>query len=184
MTGVQTCALPILFSTYNYLLESQHGDGGWRCNASKYGKGPETLSSNPGPTLTVLDVFRHTGYLNHEERLDKAVDFLLDHWTTRRPLGPCHYGIGSQFMKIEFPVHRYNILNYVYVLSFYNRARTDARFLDALDTVRAKMSDGMMGVDTVSKKIRDVCISCPNAPDEIATVFYNGILGNLEKQLV
>jgi hypothetical protein len=170
---------PRLFKTYHYLLESQHSDGGWRCNASKYGKGPETAFSNPGPTLTVLDVFRHTGYLNNEKKLDAAVDFLLDHWTTRKPLGPCHYGIGSQFMKIEVPVHRYNILNYVYVLSFYNRARKDERFLEALDSIKAKLSNDRLVVEYANRKLKDLESCKSGAENDIATRYYNGIIGNL-----
>ena len=44
---------------------------------------------------------------------------LLEHWAVRRPLGPCRYGIGSRFMQVEFPMFRYNLFFYVYVLSFY-----------------------------------------------------------------
>lgn len=173
---------PRLSATYRYLLESQHSDGGWRCNASKYGKGPETVLSNPGPTLTVLDVFRYTDCLNSEKKLDKAVEFLLDHWTTRKPLGPCHYGIGTQFMKIEFPVHRYNIFNYVYVLSFYNRARKDERFLEALGIVKTRLSNGKIVVEHVDRKLKDLCSCKPNTEHEIATKYYKGIIGNLDMQ--
>lgn len=168
-----------LSTTYHYLLESQHSDGGWRCNASKCGKGPETVFSNPGPTLTVLDVFRYTEYLKSEKKLDKAVAFLLDHWTTRKPLGPCHYGMGSQFMKIEFPVHRYNILNYVYVLSFYDRARMDERFLEALDCVKAKVSNGMLVIENVNRKLKEFESCKPNRESELATKYYNGIIDKL-----
>jgi len=106
--------------TFNHLMEIQHDDGGWRCNTYKFGRGPETAFSNPGTTLAVLDAFRFTQYLNRDKRLDKGVEFLLDHWVTRKPLGPCHYGIGSLFMKAEYPFFRYNLFFYVYVLSFYS----------------------------------------------------------------
>jgi hypothetical protein len=170
---------PRLSKTYHYLLESQHRDGGWRCNASKYGKGPETTFSNPGPTLTVLDVFRYTGYLINDEKLDRAVEFLLDHWTTRKPLGPCHYGIGSQFMKTEVPVHRYNILNYVYVLSFYDKARKDKRFLEALGILKTKLSNGKLVVENVNRKLKDLESCKPGAENDIATRYYNQVIGNI-----
>ncbi len=168
-----------LQKTYRHLLDAQHEDGGWRCNASKYGKGPETASSNPGPTLTVLDVFRYTPYLNADERLDRAVAFLLDHWTTRKPLGPCRYGIGTQFMKIEFPLVRYNLLNYVYVLSFYDKAKNDARFLEALDTVRSKMVDGMIVIESANRKLKDIRSCAVGEKSELATRHYEEIVANL-----
>lgn len=171
-----------LEKTYRYFLESRHDDGGWRCAASKYGKGPETASSNPGPTLTVLDVFRYTPYLNTDGRLDRAVDFLLDHWVTRKPLGPCHYGIGTLFMKIEFPLIRYNLLNYVYVLSFYDAAKTDPRFLEALEAVRSKTADGMVVIESVNRKLKDL-VSCKvGVKSELATRYYEEIVANLERR--
>ncbi len=171
-----------LEKTYRYFLETRHDDGGWRCNASKYGAGPETASSNPGPTLTVLDVFRYTPYLNAEERLDRAVEFLLEHWVTRKPLGPCHYGIGTLFMKIEFPLIRYNLLNYVYVLSFYDRAKTDARFLEALELVKSKMVDGMIVIESANRKLKDLVSCRVGAKSELATSHYEEIVANLERR--
>lgn len=88
---------------------------GWRCNKFSFGKDPETEYSNPFPTLTVLSVFRYSDYLNKEPAFDKAVDFLLEHWIIRKPIGPCHYGIGTQFMQVEYPFCNYNLFAYVYI---------------------------------------------------------------------
>jgi prenyltransferase beta subunit len=87
--------------TFDHLLETQHHDGGWRCNTFPFGRGPETAFSDPGVTLCALDAFRFTKHLNREPRLDKAVESLLVHWTLRRPIGPCHFGIGKLFMWVE-----------------------------------------------------------------------------------
>ena len=54
--------------------------------------------SNLYPTLMALDAFRFSKYLNN-----KAVEFLLDHWTIRKPIGPCRYGIGTLFMQVKYP---------------------------------------------------------------------------------
>ena len=79
-----------LQATLTHLLDTQYEDGGWRCNKFFFGHGPETEASNPGPTLTALDAFRYTPLLNKDARLDRVVEFLLAHWVTRAPLGPCH----------------------------------------------------------------------------------------------
>ncbi|MCK1911247.1 prenyltransferase, partial [Clostridioides difficile] len=55
------------------------------CNKFSFGRGPETEYSNPLPTLNILNAFRFSNYLNKESKLDKAVDFLLDHWTIKKP---------------------------------------------------------------------------------------------------
>jgi hypothetical protein len=169
---------PRLEPTYAHLLSTQEPDGGWRCNASKFGKGPETAASNPGPTLTVLDVFRLAGRL--DARLDAAVEFLLRHWVTKAPLGPCHYGIGSLFMKIEYPLFRYNLFHYLHTLSFYPAARRDGRFLEALDAFRAKLVDGQVAPESVNRKLAGLEFCRPGRPSAPATARYREILRNLE----
>lgn len=168
-----------LARTYEHFLGSQHGDGGWRCNASKFGHGPETECSNPGPTLMILDVFRFTPLLNASDQLDRAVDFLLRHWETRAPLGPCHYGIGHLFMQVEFPMLRYNLLYYVYTLSFYGKARRDPRFLAAFAALSAKLVDGGLPSENPNRKLSDFNFCRKGSVSELATNRYREIVENI-----
>ncbi len=170
-----------LDASYSYFLKTQQPDGGWRCNASKFGNGPETKFSNPGPTLTILDVFRFTKHLNIDEQLDNAVEFLLKHWETKLPLGPCHYGIGTLFMKIEFPMVRYNVFHYVYTLSFYDKAKRDPRFLEALKVITDKLVNDKIVTESTNKKLSKYVFCMTNVPNAIATAHYNEIVENLEK---
>lgn len=165
--------------TFAHLLQIQHNDGGWRCNTYKYGRGPETAFSNPGPTLEALDAFRFTHFLNQDERLDKAVEFLLQHWVTRKPLGPCHFGIGTLFMKVEYPFFRYNLFFFVYVLSFYNKAKKDARFLEALRVLESKLVNGKIVVENPNRKLACFSFCKKGEPSELATIRYQEILKNL-----
>ncbi len=169
-----------LKKTFEQLMEIQHADGGWFCNTYKFGRGPETAFSNPGTTLAVLDAFRFTHLLNKDERLDKAVETLLNHWDTRAPLGPCHYGIGSLFMKIEYPFFRYNLFFYVYVLSHYERAKNDNRFLDALNVLKSKTVDGKIIVENPNSKLSNFCFCKKGEPSEHATKCYQELLNNLK----
>jgi len=91
--------------TFEHFFETQHDDGGWRCNTVKLGAGPATDASNPGVTLNVLDAFRFTPHANAnaDPRLDAAAKTLLSHWKTRNPLGPCSFAIGTLFGKLEYP---------------------------------------------------------------------------------
>lgn len=167
--------------TFSHFLETQHDDGGWRCNKFSYGRGPETRFSNPGVTLLALDVFRFTERVNRDPCLDRAVESLLDHWVVRRPIGPCHFGIGMLFMQVEYPFLRYNLFYYVYVLSFYDRAKDDRRYLEALRALESKLdSRGRVVVERPHRKLADLHFCTPGRPSELATSRYREVLKNLQ----
>ena len=166
--------------TLRHLLEIQYHDGGLRCNKFSFGRGPETEYSNPLPTLTALNAFRFTDYLNHEPALDRAVEFLLEHWVIKKPIGPCHYGIGTLFMQVEYPFGNYNLFQYVYVLSFYNRAKKDKRFLEALEALQERLVNGQIVVERVVPKLAKLSFCQKGQPSELATMRYQEILRNIE----
>lgn len=170
-----------LQKTFQHFLDMQYTDGGWRCNKFSFGHGPETEYSNPHPTLNVLDAFRFSNYLNNEQTLDRAVDFLLEHWIIRKPIGPCHYGIGTLFMQVEYPFRNYNLFEYVYILSFYNRAKEDTRFLEAFETLKSKTVDGQVVVERVVPKLSMLSFCKKGVPSALATKRYYEILENLNK---
>lgn len=167
--------------TFQNLVDTAHVDGGWRCSKFMFGRGPETESSNPGPTLNALDAFRFSRHLNRDRRLDRAVEFLLAHWRTRKPLGPCHFGMGTRFMKVEYPLLRYNLLNYVYVLSFYDRAKRDQRFREALQALNSKLVDGSVVVENAHKELAGLSFCRKGSPSRAATHQYLQILRNLRE---
>lgn len=170
---------PRLQKTFQHFLNTQYTDGGWRCNKFSFGHGPETEYSNPHPTLNALSAFRFSDYLNKEPALDRAVDFLLEHWVIRKPIGPCHYGIGTLFMQVEYPFRNYNLFKYVYILSFYNRAKKDWRFVEALEILKSKTVDGQIVVERVVPKLAKLTFCKKGQASDLATRHYNEILKNL-----
>lgn len=169
-----------LQKTFQHLLDARYADGGWRCSKFSFGRGPETECSNPFPTLTALNAFRFRDGFNSEPALDKAVDFLLEHWRIRKPIGPCHYGIGTLFMQVEYPFRNYNLFVYVYVLSFYNRAKEDERFLEALGALKSKTVDGQIVVERVVPKLAELSFCKKGKASALATRRYHEILRNLQ----
>ncbi len=165
--------------SFEHLLQSTHSDGGWRCAKFSFGRGPETEFSNPGPTLDALDAFRQSPRFRKDPRLDRAVEFLLGHWTTRKPLGPCHFGIGSRFMKVEYPLLRYNLFNFAYVLSFYPRARTDARFLEVLKALQSRLAERKIVVESTHRELSEFVFCESGRPSDAATRQYGQILRNV-----
>ena len=144
-----------------------------------FGRGPETLASNPGPTLSALDAFRFTPELNNNPALNRAVEFLLRHWETRAPLGPCHYGIGTLFMQVAFPFLTYNLFHYVHALSFYDAAKGDPRFQEALSALRGKLQGGQIVVERPNAKLQNLSFCKKGQPSALATRFYREILHNI-----
>lgn len=165
--------------TFSYFLETQEADGGWKCNKYSFGRGEETEYSTPVTTLIALDAFRGTPLANSESKLDKAVNFLLEHWIIRKPISPCHYGIGTLFMQIEYPFRGYNLFYYLYVLSFYEFAKRDPRFLDALAVLQSKLVDGKIPVERAVPKLARLPFCKKGQTSELATLRYNEILKNL-----
>ena len=167
-------------TTLQYFLDTPYTDGGWRCNKFSFGRGPETEYSNPLPTLNALDAFRFSQYLNNEPKLDKAVEFLLAHWRIRTPIGPCQYGMGSRFMQVEYPLWGYSLFQYVYVLSFYDKAKKDERFREAFHALQNKLVNGKIVVERNSPKLKELEFCKKGQASEQATKRYKEILANLE----
>lgn len=157
--------------TAEYLLGATHESGGWRCTFSRFGKGPETRCANPGATLNALDALRFDeGLLAGHPDIDAAVELLLSHWEIRKPIGPCHWGIGSKFMEVEYPFVRYNLFHYVYILSFYERAKTDSRFLDAVARLESKVDgDGSLIVERPHRALKGLIFCAKGEPSIHAT---------------
>ncbi len=171
---------PRVRRSLDYLQETPHEDGGWRCNRVPLGRAAETDASNPGVTLFALDAFRFEKHEGRQTTIDKAVETLLSHWTIRRPLGPCEFGIGSLFMQVEYPFLRYNIFSYVYVLSFYKAAREDGRFRAAFDLLQSKLDEsGRMVVERPNRKLAGLEAFAAGQPSQPATHRFNEILANL-----
>jgi len=168
-------------STLTALTGSRFGDGGWRCNKFSYGHGPETDASNPGATLFALDAFRCADLHDGARDLDAAVETLLRHWTVRAPTGPCHFGIGTRFLQVEYPFLRYNLFYYVYVLSFYENAKKDPRFAHAFTMLQQKLDDrGQLVVERPHRHLETLHLCRKGAPSQAATERYQEIITNIE----
>lgn len=157
---------------FAYFLNAQEADGGWKCNKYSFGRGEETECSTPYTTLVALDAFRFSQALREDERLDRAAAFLLRHWDVRRPISPCHYGIGSRFMQVEYPFRGYNLFYYLYVLSFYKSAVRDRRFLEALSALESRMEDGQIIVQRAAPKLARLGFCEKGKPSVLATRRY------------
>ena len=169
-----------MLHTFDNLLGTLHDDGGWRCKKFSFGRGPETEFSNPGPTLAALDALRLAGLTDSAPA--GAVELLLQHWISRAPLGPCHYGIGTLFLQVEYPFAGYNLFSYVHTLSFYAQARDDPRFREALAVLESKLVGGQIVVERVHRRLAGLAFCRKDEPSELGTARYQEVLANLAEQ--
>ena len=168
---------PRIEKCYKYFLETQKEDGGWRCPTVKLGKSPQTDASNPGTTLYILDAFRfRLNSMSDIEKLNKGVLFLLKHWETRKPVGPCEFGIGSRFLSIEYPFLRYNLFYYIYVLSHYRIAQKDHRFIEAKTRLIEKSKNNRIFPETPHKSWSNFSFARKNKVSKIATKRFQEII--------
>lgn len=167
--------------TVDYLLGDTYENGGWRCSFSRFGRGPETEFASPGATLYTLDVLRFLPeYRSGSEEADRAVEAVLHHWEVRDPIGPCHHGIGSKFLQVEYPFIRYNLFYYVYVLSFFARALEDARFGEALELLAGKLDDdGAVVVESPHRGLGKLSFCAKGRPSGPATARFREIEANV-----
>lgn len=171
---------PRLQPVLEHLRRTRWDDGGWRCRKFSYGHGPETDHSNPGVTLHALDALRRDGVDDGSHDLDRAVTTLLEHWTVRTPVGPCHFGIGSRFMQVEYPFWRYNLFYVTHVLSSYAVARQDPRFGEMLGALRATLDDrGRVVVGRTRPALAGLQLCRVGEPSRAATARYLEILEDL-----
>jgi hypothetical protein len=168
-------------ASYKWMLDTQCDDGGWRCATVKLGKSPLTDASNPGTTLYVLDAFRfRKNSVAEIDKLNEGVDFLLQHWEIRQPIGPCSFGIGSTFMKVEYPFLRYNLFYYVYVLSFYETAKHDKRFQEAYKKLKDKTKNDKLIPENPHKAWIEFDFAKKGQISEIGTQRFKEINKNIK----
>lgn len=166
-----------LARTVGYLLKNVHEPGGWRCSFGRFGKGPETECGSPGATLYALDVLRFYPELTEGHRaVDAAVEFLLSHWDTRKRIGPCHHGIGTRFLRVEYPFIRYNLFYYVFVLSFFTRGGEDDRLKRAFAELAGQLDEqGRLVVEAPHRGLRALGFCRRGEPSREATTRFREV---------
>jgi hypothetical protein len=82
-------------------------------------------------------------------------------------------------MQVEYPFANYNLFAYVHTLSFYDSAKNDKRFLDALEALESKLADGKIVVERVNRNLAGLAFCRKGKPSELGTNRYFEIQKNL-----
>lgn len=85
-------------------------------------------------------------------------------------------------MQVEYPFLRYNLFYYVYVLSFYDRAKDDQRYLQALRAFESKLDSlGRVIIERPHRKLADLHFCAKGRPSDLATSRYYEVLKNMQR---
>ena len=122
-----------LHRTVSYLIESVHESGGWRCNFSKLGRGPETVRESQCPTV----LFRIPGRRRCCRAGSRVTSRSLGDSKTNRAVSLRHR---KSLHAGGVSVSPLQPLLLFYVLSFYECAKQDPRFEAAFAALESKLN--------------------------------------------
>jgi len=116
---------------------------GWRCsNKGNIGKfrGPGKKDDEcPIATLNVLKLLTITKDDEYVEQKKKGVQTIENLWNDRKERKAYLFGMGTDFMKIKYPLIWYDILNTVNVLSYYPCAIKTKTFNEMFAIIKKKI---------------------------------------------
>jgi len=169
-----------LRQTLLHLLETQYGDGGWRCSKFPVWARAGDTVLQPGCHALGAGCLSLHGPRDKNPALDRGVDSLLDHWwsdarsdpvTSASALSSCRWSSRSCDTTSS---------TYVYVLSCYDRARRDLRYLEALRVLESKLdARGRVVVERPNRRLAGLSFCAAGRPSVLATARYARILENL-----
>jgi hypothetical protein len=145
---------PRLERAYEHILAWQRSDGGWHPNELNLPGGPrESEPSCPFGTENVLRALAVHPQHREGEAATRASNSLLECWSRRaEPYRPVGFGIGSTWMKLQYPFVQYQHLKTVDTLSMIPSVHVDPRYQEILDALLAHSDDhGRVVADGVNQ---------------------------------
>ncbi len=139
------------------VFQTQRLDGGWHCSARRsVGQALQASESCPMDNLNILMFLGKYERYRNDERLNRAIDLLLEHWRRRNePWRPYGFGIGSDFLKLRYPAVKYGILRVLDVLSLYPHAANSPEFKEMFEIIMSKSVEGRFTAESVARSYSD-----------------------------
>lgn len=134
-----------VIESVEYLLNLQQ-DFGWPCAATsvlgKKFKGPgKRTDPCPYANLLILKLLSAMPEKHNSNETNKGIDVLLDLWEHRKEVKYFLFGMGTDFNKLKAPLIWFDILHVTDVLSNFDRAKKDKRFLEMVDIISSKADE-------------------------------------------
>jgi hypothetical protein len=117
-------------------------ENGWPCAAApELGKfhGPGRRDDPcPFANLGMLKVLGELPHWRESNAAERGIGMILTQWKNRRDSHPYLFKMGTDFCKLKAPFIWYDLLHVLDVLSYFPRARQDARYLEMRAILRSK----------------------------------------------
>ena len=102
---------------------------------------------------------------------------MLDHWTDRRTNKPFLFGMGTDFLKLKFPMVWYNLLHVLWALWPIDGAAEDPRCLEMAGHLREKLEDGgRVKAESMYRVYKDQERADKKNPSRLLTVLVHRLL--------
>jgi hypothetical protein len=110
-----------------------------------------------------------------------AANAVLDHWTHRKTKKPFLFGMGTDFLKLKFPMVWYNLLHVVSALKNISGVAEDARYLTLAGLLRRKLDGaGRATPESIYLVYKSEEWSDKKKPSRLMTVLVHQALRGLE----
>ena len=158
---------------------------GWPCAVSKElgsWRGPGRKEDPcPFANLAMLKLLSVTEELHAVPAALSGIETLLSLWQNSQSQHPYIFYMGDDFRKLKVPFIWYDLVHVLDILSRFPAARSDARFLDMLAVLTAKMdSDGCFTLESVWQAWKDWEFGQKKTPSRWLTLCAWRILRRLE----
>lgn len=176
---------PRVKRAYEYLLEWQRLDGGWHPNEACLPGGPrEKDPSCPFGTVNVLRAVAADPTLRASAVARRGADFVLMCWERRQePYRPIGFGMGSTFLKIQYPFVQHQLLKTLDTLSNFPNALRDKRFREMLSFVADKqVAGGLFIPEGANKPFAEFDFGQKKAPSAWVTFLIARVKYRLSEQ--
>jgi hypothetical protein len=111
-----------------------------------------------------------------------AANAVLDHWTHRRTKKPFLFGMGTDFLKLKFPMVWYNLLHVVSALKSIPGVQDDARYHKMADHLRRKLDgSGKATAESVYLAYKSEEWSDKKNPSRLLTVMVHQTLRGVDR---
>ena len=124
----------------------------------------------PYATLIMADLLSYIPEYRDSQAAVSAVNALLSLWENSLSQHPYMFFMGTDFRKLKAPSIWYDIVSVAGVLSKYEFARDDPRFLEMIEHIRGKQDkDGLFTPESVYLKLKDWDFGQKKAPSPYLT---------------
>lgn len=112
-----------------------------------------------------------------------AAGALLDHWANRKTQKPFLFGMGTDFLKLKFPMVWYNLLHVLSALAGIPGAAADPRCQEMAALLRSKLDPaGRATPESIYMVYKSEEWSDKKNPSRLLTIFVHCILQDLSQQ--